>query len=43
MMVVVYAGNDLARALNWGGGYAGEKVMQVLLSLEDANIVHLDR
>ena len=37
------AGNDLARALKWGGGYTGEKVMQVLLTLEDANVVNLDR
>lgn len=36
-------GNDLARALKWGGGYSGEKVMQILLSLEDANVVQLDR
>ena len=37
------SGNDLARALNWGGGYSGEKVMQILLSVEDANTVELDR
>ena len=36
-------GNDLARALNWGGGYTGTKVMQILLSLEDSNVVSLDR
>ena len=36
-------GNDLARALNWGGGYSGAKVMQILMSLEDANVVKLDR
>ena len=36
-------GNDLARALNWGGGYTGEKVMQLLLAIEDANTVSLDR
>jgi len=36
-------GNDLARALNWGAGYTGEKVMQILRSLEDANLVKLDR
>ena len=36
-------GNDLARALNWGGGYSGANVMQILLNLEDANIVQLDR
>ena len=36
-------GNDLARVLKWGGGYTGEKIMQVLLSLEDADAVELDR
>jgi diacylglycerol kinase (ATP) len=36
-------GNDLARALNWGGGYGGEKVMQLLLAIEDANTTSLDR
>ena len=40
---VVCSGNDLARALNWGGGYNGQKVMQILLSLEQANITALDR
>ena len=39
----VSSGNDLARALKWGGGYMGEKVMQLLLTLEDANITKLDR
>ena len=37
------SGNDLARALKWGPGYTGEKVMQVLLSVEDANTVMMDR
>ena len=36
-------GNDLARALRWGSGYTGEKVMQVLRSVEDANLIKLDR
>ena len=36
-------GNDLARALKWGAGYTGEKVVQVLLSVEDANVVEMDR
>ena len=37
------AGNDLARALKWGAGYTGEKVMQVLLTVEDANVAMMDR
>lgn len=36
-------GNDLARALKWGSGYTGEKVMQLLLSVEDADAVEFDR
>ena len=36
-------GNDLARALKCGGGYSGEKVMQILYSLEDSNVVDFDR
>ncbi len=36
-------GNDLARALNWGGGHTDAKVMQILLGMEDANVVKLDR
>lgn len=40
---IILLGNDLARALKWGGGYSGEKVMQLLLSIEDADIVQLDR
>ena len=36
-------GNDLARALKCGGGYLGEKVMQILYSLEDSNVVDFDR
>lgn len=38
-----YLGNDLARALKWGGGYTGEKVMQMLYAVEDANAVPFDR
>ncbi len=41
--MLVCVGNDLARALKWGAGYSGEKVMQLLLSLEDANVTKLDR
>ena len=36
-------GNDLARALNWGGGYTGERVMQLLLAIEDADTISLNR
>lgn len=36
-------GNDLARVLSWGPGYSGEKVLSILRSVENANLVHLDR
>lgn len=36
-------GNDLARALKWGSGYTGEKVMQLLFTVEDADAVEFDR
>lgn len=36
-------GNDLARVLSWGPGYTGEKVLNILRSVEHSNLVHLDR
>lgn len=36
-------GNDLARALHWGAGYTGNKVMSILLGMEDADVIELDR
>ena len=36
-------GNDLARALKWGPGYSGEKLMQILYAVEDANVEEFDR
>ena len=43
ILLCTLVGNDLARALKWGAGYTGEKVVQVLLSVEDANVVKMDR
>ncbi|XP_052005852.1 diacylglycerol kinase theta-like [Xyrauchen texanus] len=36
-------GNDLARVLRWGAGYSGEDPYNILVSLEEAEEVQMDR
>eukprot|EP01117_Protostelium_nocturnum_P004948 TRINITY_DN1791_c1_g1_i1.p1 TRINITY_DN1791_c1_g1~~TRINITY_DN1791_c1_g1_i1.p1 ORF type:complete len:460 (+),score=181.80 TRINITY_DN1791_c1_g1_i1:109-1488(+) len=36
-------GNDLARALGWGGGYGGQKIVPIIKKMESARRVELDR
>lgn len=42
-MVLLLSGNDLARVLRWGTGYSGEDLYQVLVSVDEADVVLMDR
>lgn len=36
-------GNDLGRVLRWGAGYSGEDLLSVLVSVDEADAVLMDR
>ncbi|XP_046665823.1 eye-specific diacylglycerol kinase isoform X2 [Homalodisca vitripennis] len=36
-------GNDLARALGWGGGYTDEPISKILANIGESDVVNLDR
>ncbi|KAJ8015739.1 hypothetical protein DPEC_G00029280 [Dallia pectoralis] len=42
-IVPLGTGNDLARILRWGAGYSGEDPNNILLSVEEAEEVQMDR
>lgn len=39
----VFLGNDLARVLRWGAGYSGEDPYNILVSVDEAEDVQMDR
>lgn len=38
-----FPGNDLGRVLRWGAGYSGEDPFSVLVSVDEADAVLMDR
>lgn len=38
-----FLGNDLGRVLRWGAGYSGEDPFSVLVSVDEADAVLMDR
>lgn len=42
-LVVIHTGNDLARVLRWGPGYAGQSLSAILHQVAEAEEVGLDR
>ena len=36
-------GNDLSRSLGWGGGYTDEPVGKILQSVQQAEVINMDR
>lgn len=43
LCVCVWLGNDLARVLRWGAGYSGEDPYNILVSVDEAEEVEMDR
>lgn len=36
-------GNDLSRSIGWGGGYTDEPISKIILALQSAEVIDLDR
>ena len=36
-------GNDLSRSIGWGGGYTDEPISKIILALQSAEVINLDR
>ena len=42
-MLPLGTGNDLSRSLGWGGGYTDEPLSKILQSVQQADVINMDR